>query len=77
MLGGALLWAWQLRRQVHRKTHDLAKEMGARRDAVIEFQATLRERNRLAANLHDTLLQTMGGIGFQLESCDAEAAGVE
>jgi signal transduction histidine kinase len=74
MLGGALLWAWQLRRQVHRKTHDLAKEMGARRDAAIEFQATLRERNRLAANLHDTLLQTIGGIGFQLEACDAEAA---
>lgn len=73
-LGAALLWAWQLRRQVQRKTQQLAVEMHARRDAAIEFQATLRERNRLAANLHDTLLQTMGGIGFQLEACDAEAA---
>lgn len=74
LLGGALVWAWQLRRQVRRKTQDLAKEMSARRDAAVEFQATTRERNRLAANLHDTLLQTMGGIGFQLEACDAEAA---
>ncbi len=73
-LGAALFWAWQLRRQVRRKTHELAAEMSARRDAAIEFQATLRERNRLAANLHDTLLQTLGGIGFQMEACEAEAA---
>ena len=74
-LGAALVWAWQLRRQVRRKTRELASEMSARRDAAIEFQATLRERNRLAANLHDTLLQTLGGIGFQMEACEAEAAG--
>jgi len=73
-LGGALVWAWQLRRQVRRKTQQLAVEMHARRDAAIEFQATLRERNRLAANLHDTLLQTMDGLGFQLEACDAKIA---
>lgn len=73
-LGAALLWAWQLRRQVQRKTRQLATEMRARRDAAIEFEATLRERNRLAANLHDTLLQTLGGIGFQMEACEAEAA---
>ncbi len=73
-LGGALLWGWQLRRQVLRKTQQLAIEMHARRDAAIEFQATLRERNRLAANLHDTLLQTMDGLGFQLEACEAAAA---
>jgi signal transduction histidine kinase len=73
-LGAALVWAWQLRRQVRRKTQLLATEMSARRDAAIEFQATLRERNRLAANLHDTLLQTLGGIGFQMEACEAEAA---
>ncbi len=73
-LGASLFWAWQLRRQVRRKTRELAAEMSARRDAAIEFQATLRERNRLAANLHDTLLQTLGGIGFQMEACEAEAA---
>jgi signal transduction histidine kinase len=72
--GAALVWAWQLRRQVRRKTEQLAVEIHARRDAAVEFQATLRERNRLAANLHDTLLQTLGGIGFQIGAGEAEAA---
>ncbi len=73
-LGGALIWNLQLKRQVRRKTLLLAGEMRARRDASVEFQATLRERTRLAANLHDTLLQTMSGLGFQIEACEAEAA---
>lgn len=72
--GAALVWAAQLRRQVRRKTEQLAVEMQARRNAAIEFHATLRERNRLAANLHDTLLQTLGGIGFQIGAGEAEAA---
>ena len=76
-LGGALLWAWQLRRQVYRKTQQLAVEMHARRDAAIEFQATLRERNRLSANLHDTLLQTVDGLGFQLEACNAKVTALK
>ena len=71
-LGGALVWNLQLKRQVRRKTRQLAREMHARHDASIEFQATLRERTRLAANLHDTLLQTMSGLGFQIEACEAE-----
>lgn len=71
-LGGALGWNLQLKRQVRRKTKLLAKEMHARRDASIEFQATLRERTRLATNLHDTLLQTISGLGFQIEACEAE-----
>jgi signal transduction histidine kinase len=70
----ALLWAWQLRRQVRLRTKQLAVEIRARRDASVEFQATLRERNRLAVNLHDTLLQTLGGIGFQIGASEAEAA---
>ena len=76
-LGGALLWVGQLRRQVRRKTQQLAVEMHARRDAAIDFQATLRERNRLAANLHDTLLQTMDGLGFQLDACDAKISALK
>ena len=71
-LGGALVWSLQLKRQVRRKTKLLAREMRARRDASIEFQATLRERTRLATNLHDTLLQTISGLGFQIEACEAE-----
>lgn len=69
VLAAALAWAWSLRRQVARQAAAIAKEMRARREAAVEFQATLRERTRLAANLHDTLLQSMAGIGFQLEAC--------
>lgn len=65
-------WVWELRRQIRRKTTQLAQEIRARHDAAIEFQAALRERNLLAANLHDTLLQSMNGIGFQLDACGAE-----
>jgi len=72
--GIALVWVWQLRRQVRRKTEELAVEIRARRDAAVDFHAALRERNRLAANLHDTLLQTLGGIGFQIGAGEAEAA---
>ena len=69
-LAGALAWLWLLRRQVKTQSTLLAAEMRSRRDAAIEFNATLTERNRLAANLHDTLLQTLGGIGFQLDACE-------
>jgi signal transduction histidine kinase len=69
VLAAALAWAWSLRRQVAMQAAAIAKEMRARREAAVEFQATLRERTRLAANLHDTLLQSMAGIGFQLEAC--------
>ncbi len=71
-LGAALVWSLQLKRQVRRKTRLLAREIHARHDASIEFQATLRERTRLAANLHDTLLQTISGLGFQIEACESE-----
>jgi signal transduction histidine kinase len=69
-LACALAWNLQLKRQVRRKTRLLAKEMRARRDAALEFRTTMRERNRLAANLHDTLPQTMNGIGLQLDACE-------
>lgn len=73
VLAAALAWAWSLRRQVAFQAAAIAKEMRARREAAVEFQATLRERTRLAANLHDTLLQSMAGIGFQLEACQMSA----
>ena len=69
-LGAALLWNLQLKRQVWRKSTLLAREISARRDAVMEFRTTMRERNRLAANLHDTLPQSMSGIGLQLDACE-------
>lgn len=69
-LGGVLLWNLQLKLQVKRKSILLAKEITARRDAITEFRTTMRERNRLAANLHDTLPQSMSGIGLQLDACE-------
>ncbi|MGB8167456.1 MAG: sensor histidine kinase, partial [Chthoniobacteraceae bacterium] len=69
----ALVWAVALRRTVARQTQQLAQEMRSRRDAAVEFQAALRERTRLAANLHDTVLQTMTGIAYQIEACESES----
>ena len=73
VLAVALAWAWLLRRQVKAQATLLAAEMRSRRDAAVEFAATLKERNRLAANLHDTLLQTLNGIGFQLDACEGRS----
>lgn len=70
LLAAALSWVWLLRRRVRATARTLADEMRTRREAAIEFDATIRERNRLAANLHDTLLQTMSAIGMQLQSCE-------
>ena len=69
-LGAALVWSLQLKRLVRRKSAHLAREINARRDAALEFRTTMRERNRLAANLHDTLPQTMSAIGLQLDVCE-------
>jgi signal transduction histidine kinase len=69
LLAGMLAWVWLLRREIAAQSALLVREMGTRRDAAVEFQATLRERNRMAANLHDTLLQTLTGIRFQLGAC--------
>jgi signal transduction histidine kinase len=66
---GSLTWAGMLRRQVACQTTRLAREMQQRRDAAVEFQATQRERNRLAANLHDTLLQALAGAVLQIDVC--------
>ena len=74
ILVAAVGWAVTLRRQLATQTQLLAQEMRSRRDAALEFEATLRERNRLAANLHDTLQQTIAGIGFQLDACGIDGA---
>ncbi len=67
----AIAWALTVRRTLAKRTRQLAGEMAIRRNAAVEFQATLRERTQLAANLHDTVLQTMAGIAYQIEACDA------
>jgi len=76
-LAGTMAWVILLRRQVRRQAEQLARELRSRQDAELEFAAALRERNRLAANLHDTVLQTVTGIGFQLQACRSEAVGTD
>ena len=48
--------------------------MRIRHDASLEFQAAIRERTRLAANLHDTVLQTLAGIAYQIDACGQVAS---
>ena len=67
----ALAWAALLRRRVALRSAQLAEEMRARRDAAVEFETTLRERNRLAADLHDTTEQSLTGLALQLEATGA------
>jgi signal transduction histidine kinase len=64
-----LIWIFSLKRTLKRKTQEIALEINLRHDAALEFQAALKERTRLAANLHDTLLQTLAGANYQLEAC--------
>jgi len=74
-IGGALAWVALLRRQVKVKSAQLLAEARDRQAAAIEFDATLRERSRLAANLHDTLLQSLAGAVLQLDVCRRSLAG--
>ena len=66
----ASAWAVALRREVRRQTAIAVEEAATRREAAVEYEVTLRERNHLAANLHDTILQTVSGINFQLKVCE-------
>ena len=75
VFAGSLAWVAILRRQVAAQAGRLAGEMRKRRDAAVEFHATLRERSRLAANLHDTLLQVLAGIAMQLDVCRRSLRG--
>ena len=73
LLAAAVGWVMMLRRRVALQAATLATETRARHDEAIEHHAALRERSRLAANLHDTVLQTVTGVGFQLKVCKAAA----
>jgi len=64
----AIAWVALLRRRVALRSAQLSEEMRAGRDAAVEFETTLRERNRLAADLHDTTEQSLTGLAFQLEA---------
>lgn len=68
----AIIWVTTLRREVFRQTARALTEETARFKDSLDYEITIRERNRLAANLHDTILQTVTGIGYQLQVCQAE-----
>ena len=74
VVAAGVIWLTILRREVRRQATAAITEAAARRQDAIEFEVSLRERNRLAADLHDTILQTVAGIGFQLHAC-GEAHG--
>lgn len=70
LLAAAGIWTFLLRREVRKQTLRAVGEAAARRQADLEYEVSLRERNRLAADLHDTILQSVTGIGLQLQACE-------
>ncbi len=68
LLAIVLAWNSLLRRRVSQRSAQLAAEMQARTADEIEFNATQRERTRMAADLHDTLEQALTGLAFQLDA---------
>ena len=54
--------------RVEERTKQLKFEMTARKEGEVQFKATLKERTRLAQELHDTLEQSLTGIGLQLDT---------
>lgn len=71
VLVGTLAWVVLLRRQVALRGQQLAGAIRERRDAVVEFESAARERNRLAADLHDTMEQSLTGLALQIEASQA------
>ncbi len=67
VLGLALVWGYTMRCQVAVRSTELAGEISARESARLQFDTILRERRRLANDLHDTLEQALTGLALQLE----------
>lgn len=68
-VAAAAVWVAFLRREVRRQTARAVAEESARKEAAVQHEAALRERSIIAADLHDTLQQTLTGIGYQLHVC--------
>ncbi len=58
----------QLEERVRERTAQLKFQITARKESELQFKATLRERTRLAQELHDTVEQTLTGIALQLDT---------
>lgn len=61
---GAVLWSISLRRTVAHKSKALEAEIAAR----LESDLKMRERTRLAVELHDSLAQTLSGMAMEIGS---------
>ncbi len=73
ILAAALLWIRELHQQVAARTCELQKAM-LRLKEETQTSATLAERERLAAEIHDGLQQGLSGIMLQLEGAGAKLA---
>lgn len=73
ILIAAVGWIRSLRRRVAQRTSELQVAMGRLQNET-EVSATLAERERLAAEIHDTLEQGLSGIMMQLDGADARLA---
>lgn len=58
----------QLEERVKERTAQLKFQITARKESELQFKAILKERTRLAQELHDTLEQTLTGIALQLDT---------
>ncbi len=67
-------WVGRLRRQVDSRTAQLSHEMRERQNAKVKFEAVLQERVRLAADLHDSLEQSLTGAVLQLRAMELSLA---
>lgn len=70
------LWSWALHRRVRRRTLALAERTFAQRSLELEREVILRERARIAGDLHDGVQQLILGLGFHLEAADAAPASM-
>jgi signal transduction histidine kinase len=66
ILGACLMWTFALRRTVSKQAHRIMAEQQSKQAAEVE-KARLRERTRLAADLHDTVEQSITAAVYLLE----------
>lgn len=61
-------WVALLRRTVRRQAGRIEQALRSHRDSELEFAAARRERNHLAADLHDGLQQLITGASYRFEA---------
>ena len=71
LLVGVLIWNFSLNRRARRKGRELAEEQLAHVTADLK----VRERTRLAVELHDALSQTLSGVSMQIDTAAGFAKG--